>query len=111
MNVEEKFVLGKSWDDGVKVELSVGAPIKVENSGNGLDWACELSVDPLYPVIAPVRGLSPFDALLTALDVAFQLVRDAAENGERVFPSSHAGPREQCPDDGLTVKEFFKQDY
>ena len=111
MDIRESLVVGKKADSGVAFELAIGEPRLIDDKYDGKLWACDLTLDPLVEVFNPAVGVSPFHALLTAIDGAFQLIRDEMTRGDRIFRESAINPGTFHPVEGMTLKQFFERDY
>jgi hypothetical protein len=64
----------------ITIELSVGAPYQVTD-GSGHEWACPVSLTPLYSRLHDAHGSTSLQALCLALSLAIDLLAKFREDG------------------------------
>ena len=110
MEIRESAVLGKSPTDGIEFTLIIAAPFLVKDAEEGDYWACRFSLAPVVEILNPAMGVSALHSLVTALDGAYLLLKEASNKGDRVFRESAVEPGYYHPPEGMTLKEFFQRD-
>jgi hypothetical protein len=104
---EQQIVIWRTATDQKKVTIRISEP-RLEKDGAGNDaWACHPRLDGLIDLHRPVFESSSFRALVVALQVCRQLIRDESKGARIFFLSDFHGDR-LLPDDGLSLKELFE---
>jgi hypothetical protein len=67
----------------VMIQLRVGRPYRKDSDPE--TWACPVSLDPLYPRLSDLVGISSFQALCLANRLALYLLAGFREDGGRLL--------------------------
>jgi hypothetical protein len=104
---EQEIVIWRSASDQKRVTIRISEP-RLEKDRDGRDsWACYPKLDGLVAIDKPVREISSFRALVVALLVCRQLIRDEAK-GAKLFMVDSLHGSGLFPDDGMSLKELFE---
>lgn len=104
---EQEIVIWRSDNDKKRVTLRISEP-QLEKGRDGKDaWACYPRLDGLIHLERPVLESTSFRALVVALQICRQLIRNESKGAKIFFTSKFHGDR-LLPDDGLSLKELFE---
>jgi hypothetical protein len=73
----QRMLVGRSADGTqVDIEIQIGTPYR-----DGEDWACPVSITPLYDRLADIHGIDSFQAVSLALRLVHRLLENFKEKG------------------------------
>lgn len=104
---EQEVVIWRSEFDKKRVTIRVSEPILERNSDGSSVWACYPKLDGLISIEKPVREFSSFRALVVALQICRQLLRDESK-GATLFMAVGDNNSELFPDGGMSIRELFE---
>jgi len=71
-----------------EIEIKIGTPYKIEHEDNLEEWACPVSLEPLYKKLHDAHGSDSFQAMCLAASLVIDLLAAFRENGGRILMES-----------------------
>ena len=69
----------------ITICLEIGIPTRVQNAEGVEEWACPVSLKPLYSKLHDAHGGSSLQSLCLALSLALDLLDKVREDGGKLF--------------------------
>lgn len=73
-------------DEAFQIDIQIGTPYQVDNNPN--EWACPVSMTPLYKSLRDAHASDSLQALCLALSLALDLLAGFREKGGELFYES-----------------------